>query len=546
MRASDVHFGLKRLITLTAPEVDGFDLGDPLKTEVQLDRIGDLSPTAILRIGDNRLWKVAGVSQRDETELDDLLSVNPARISWVVGFSPKTPPYQQLTIEIHEFSEKWIASYHAETMIVGVEEATAREIAQRFVQETATSDQIIEWIRRQTLVTCSDIPGEMRTRAFLSAGSIKTKGQTSNSFQLLGLKIVLNVVRGDNNRYIVTGVSKPRRTNQEAVAHIALFDGPIDFEDYSFIADPSRAGGKTTPDTSIAEGDSYLNIWSEYNKIERAKIQDKADKFGFVPYEKRDILGNGDCKFFVNRDELDKFHEFLEENETFEARARMGDTPFIGRLVRNEEGDFAVVLRPINDESNDQPPAKGKLTVSLKGDEKRLQRREQAQEIIRLAAGPLPQLRYLIEGQPPPYIIERKTRRLRQTDIIKAFGADPPNESQKRALEITFATPDIAVIQGPPGTGKTKVISALCNLLADTEKENYEPIPARFLLTSYQHDAVENVAVKTEVFGIPTIKFGRRGRTDRQESLDLDIVIKKWTEKARNGIREELASVVLQ
>ena len=66
--------------------------------------------------------------------------------------------------------------------------------------------------------------------------------------------------------------------------------------------------------------------------------------------------------------------------------------------------------------------------------------------------------------------------------------------------------------------------------------EDAEGIAGRSLLTSYQHDAVENVASVTQVYGLPAIKVGRkrghtedadgfeRWRRDRVESVSAQLV----------------------
>lgn len=49
-------------------------------------------------------------------------------------------------------------------------------------------------------------------------------------------------------------------------------------------------------------------------------------------------------------------------------------------------------------------------------------------------------------------------------------------------------------------------------------KEDTDGVAGRSLLTSYQHDAVENVASATQVYGLPAIKVGRK----RGQSEDAD------------------------
>lgn len=56
--------------------------------------------------------------------------------------------------------------------------------------------------------------------------------------------------------------------------------------------------------------------------------------------------------------------------------------------------------------------------------------------------------------------------------------------------------------------------------LAQTANEP-EAISGSVLLTSVQHDAVENAAARTVVFGLPTVKQGRRrGRVDGLDNVE--------------------------
>lgn len=109
-----------------------------------------------------------------------------------------------------------------------------------------------------------------------------------------------------------------------------------------------------------------------------------------------------------------------------------------------------------------------------------------------------------------------------------------PTPRQIEAIRVALNTPDIALIQGPPGTGKTKTIAALQARLAELGEDG--DLAGQTLLTSYQHDAVENAAARTLVFGLPAIKVGRKhGRTDDGDGFD------RWRRERVDGIRADLA-----
>ena len=113
----------------------------------------------------------------------------------------------------------------------------------------------------------------------------------------------------------------------------------------------------------------------------------------------------------------------------------------------------------------------------------------------------MPLLGVMIEGQSVP---ERHSRRLKPVTKAVRDVFPNPNDRQRLALDIALNTPDIALVQGPPGTGKTRVIAALQARLAEKD-EGSDPngLSGNTLLTSFQHDAVENAAAATRVLGPP-------------------------------------------
>lgn len=112
-----------------------------------------------------------------------------------------------------------------------------------------------------------------------------------------------------------------------------------------------------------------------------------------------------------------------------------------------------------------------------------------------------------------------------------------PTPRQKEALRIALNTPDIALIQGPPGTGKTKVISALQVRLAEISEDS-SSVSGRTLLTSYQHDAVENAADRTVVFGLPAYKVGKRPKqTEESDNVE------RWCEESKEALKAQLAAM---
>lgn len=106
---------------------------------------------------------------------------------------------------------------------------------------------------------------------------------------------------------------------------------------------------------------------------------------------------------------------------------------------------------------------------------------------------------------------------------------------QEEAVSIALNTPDIAVIQGPPGTGKTTVITAILERLNEIQDKT-SSIRGAVLVTSFQHDAVENVIERLSINSLPTIKFGRKSSAEEQGEESNARKLEKWCEVLAQGL----------
>ncbi|MDE6723422.1 MAG: tetratricopeptide repeat protein, partial [Eubacterium sp.] len=102
----------------------------------------------------------------------------------------------------------------------------------------------------------------------------------------------------------------------------------------------------------------------------------------------------------------------------------------------------------------------------------------------------------------------------------------PPKQKQIDALKAVLETPDIAIIWGPPGTGKTTLITAILHAIENQEK----PLNGT-LLTTFQHDALDNLMEKANVNGLPCLRYG--GKDPNNVSILSDSLIDKIEEKAK-------------
>lgn len=84
----------------------------------------------------------------------------------------------------------------------------------------------------------------------------------------------------------------------------------------------------------------------------------------------------------------------------------------------------------------------------------------------------------------------------------------------------------LQIIQSTPGIGKTTVITAILERLSEiSDKTNLKA--GQVLITSLQHDAVQNVIKRNTIDSLPTIKFGKRHQNDSQ---DFEIAMTSWRE----------------
>ena len=548
MKVSDVQRGKATIIEVRPSSADDFGALGAL-AEVELYG-SEMESEALLRAG-KASWTVEGVDAHHQELLTDILVRALPRVAWVVARRPNDSklPATSLMVEVREFPSENI---WPEPVALGVDEKVV-EVVRKKRKSLSTISDAITWLQERVFIT--DAGGSCRV---LLSSSPTPQADRQSGFRLHGRGIAVDVARDAEDRLLVTRVVEAKRAADDAERRpVLLVRGQFRFVDHT-VAGQFRGTARSELDQIVGSAESYLAIWREYNKLERRSIQQRAREFGWLTYQSRQRLPDGRWCFHVKDDErLEQCIRSLEESESVDLEAaahppmelteaaeldveeedtRNGGRIFAGECVAHDRRRLTIDIRlPVgSDEDRNPPPEMGVLFMSLGGDRTRLERRRKAQALIASAECPMPQLGLLIEGKVVPERRRRKERPL-SSAARDAFGGEPTGR-QVEALKVALNTPDITLIQGPPGTGKTRTIAALQARLSEIAKDT-DGISGRYLLTSYQHDAVENVASVTQVFGLPAIKVGRkRGQSEEADGFE------RWRQDRVEAVRARLAS----
>lgn len=445
----------------------------------------------------------------------------------------------RLILAVHEFPAELSLP---EAISIGVDEKVI-DLARQKRKQYTTVAEVVDWLNEEMVLSFSD-PGD---RYVFLTGTPGNRRDLSGAFRLVGNTVSVDVNTDSDGRLqverVVYAQKKPAASEAQS---IHLVRGPVRFVDGT-LAEAFRGLAKDLIEQVVKEGESYLDLWNRYNEVERQIHIRKAREFGTFNYDSQRRLPNGNYEFTLSEESgLENFSSLADSTDTCleaashapeafglssaeeQPRERRGRRNFSASVVSSRRQ--RCVLKPVGEEPI-EPPPQGVLFLSIRGDETRLNRREGAQKRIIGGASPMPQLGLILEGRHTP------ARRIKHEKAIspaakEAFRGEP-TERQRKALDVALNSPDVVLIQGPPGTGKTRVIAALQSRLAEIHGDHAH-VAGRILLTSYQHDAVENVAEATEIFGLPAIKIGRK----RDLAVRTDGFI-RWLEDRKEAVEAQ-------
>jgi len=425
---------------------------------------------------------------------------------------------------------------------LGIDELIADDLYSKQEIADKSIDLACRWFAEQFLVRG------------LSEGDWLTVARFSNStsrggFQLLGKGWRADVEQGQDRELLIKRVTRHSRRGNA----FSLLIGQFEFRDASVAAVLSSASQQALLDAALRDSASYLELWNLYNDKEWQSALKQAETLRSLRFVQWEGVEDGRENVWrltpKSQDDYREFRErwrnlelpadtqvdlgterpdWAEELTTDEAKAA-ASTP---RGTIRFESD-CVVFKPASNRRDVRPKqTEGWLYLSLAGHRSVGKRRLAAKRSID-SGKRLPQLKWLLEGVAVPAAKHRPIKGLTPY-AQETFKGGKPTEKQALALDTALNTPDLAIIVGPPGTGKTQVIAALQRRLAEEAED--QNITAQVLISSFQHDAVDNALDRSDVFGLPGARVGgKRGASDEGALID------SWLERQAVHLQEKIA-----
>ena len=558
MRVDQLDYGQASAVWVVPVSGVTFPAGLKKAMEARVWR-DESADTTIISQGES-VCEVVGRSAADTRRLTDLCTVNLPRITWIADL--KTSGAGSLClIQFHLFTG---TPCHVPALELIVEEKGVAQ-AERLNPHARGARSVIEWLTDQCLLPC--VRADEGVRAFVSAG-VQEDGPISDAFLLHGrsVRVFIKKVRIDDGsasdetqeRMVVDRVTRDRL--RAGGPPIRLMSGRITFCDQT--VEGHLRGITQAQLMSLAESDeSFMRVWEKYGEAEEEWVLRGIRTVGVMRYVSYDRLPRNKMRFdlcapvpdaLTSSDELEAAEEaptIIEDPEmtwaSYDARDRAQEAAsspnsrFFGRVDEmTKAGSNFLVLQVARDCRELHPPDGGCLFMPIQGPLAMFRRRKNAKDRIRAGACPMPQLGLLIEGEPVP--VARPTRHPDLTPKVKKkvfpHGATP---RQEEAMRVALNTPDIALIQGPPGTGKTTVIAAIIERLNEIADSSHG-VAGNFLITGFQHSAVENAMARLLVNDLPAIKFGRPSGGGADGYSEWEQTLAHWASAKARDVSENL------
>lgn len=422
-----------------------------------------------------------------------------------------------------------------EPVEVAVDEQ-AFDLMARKVPDLAGAEQAhyLNWLRDEFVVD-----GDKPWFAVL-----RIQGARKGDWSLLGRTWKLDLEQDNRGQVFVRRLSRFQAKNVDWTMVV----GDIRFVEHTVASQLLSPTAQNQLQQSVQSYGSYIDLWKKYSEEEWQRSLQQAAQLNVLAYSRAEEASDegGVWRFYVSpadREIFKKVWSSIESDTGLELEAteehpewrQIQDEVSAMSASRRFRGRPEFPHRKSNEilisASSKRPPESGYLSLSLAGDRTVQERRLKARQAIE-SGRRLPQLRYLFQNMPLPSVRGRSEKAL-TSHALACFKHGAPTPSQERAIKAALETPDIALIIGPPGTGKTQVIAALERRLSELG-ESASP-QHQVLISSFQHDAVENALDRTRVYGLPGIKVGQRKDADGVDRIE------RWCDETAEKVEAELA-----
>lgn len=352
-----------------------------------------------------------------------------------------------------------------------------------------------------------------------------SRGNDSEQLELIGDRYTFTITETPQKYLHIIRIRK--RSNRDRIdSPIVLLRGSI--EVVNELTDRAILTKRADEQYSrlISSDAEFINLWNIYNDLELESVKQQASEMGFLKY-KGFRYANGMIVFSLSNGYTRR--EFCMDNMYYVAIGNIDeDNPmeynFRSATIIGTEIDYACVntteFRIKEDmDTTRSIPVKGYLLPSVSGSAVQNKRRKRAQSNILSNKCPLTGLKNIIQGGAQVGAIGRKNQPVSSNLEKEIFGDKNLHftEKQKIAMDAAINTPDIAIIQGPPGTGKTTIIKAIVKRIDELWDSK-----AKILITSTQHDAVDNAVEEINYGGVPVNRVSVRKGKDEENFLIYD------------------------
>ena len=176
---------------------------------------------------------------------------------------------------------------------IGVDEKIVDVIRQK-LGKSISATEVIQWLTERFVL----VDQESGSKVFIS-GSPAPESDHRRPFRMHGKGYAIDVQKTPDDRLLVTRLVEARRgSSAEERRPIVPVQGNVRFCD-STIAGAFRGTARSQLDQLVEQAGSYLNIWREYNKLERDSVFRRARTLGWLSYSDAKRQADGRWRFRI-------------------------------------------------------------------------------------------------------------------------------------------------------------------------------------------------------------------------------------------------------